>query len=138
MAQDLTINKSRRIKRSHSRVSCSFSLYNVFCFNDQSCYSRKGMQKINWHLKFIRFIKLQMMTINYKHSPLSMFQSYVEKFDKIQTSRLSLYCGIQNLNFNINDLRDYLLCSAKTCSRFRTSICSTVYRGDGGRGAHRF
>lgn len=67
-----------------------------------------------------------------------MFQSYVEKFDKIQTSRLSLYCGIQNLNFNINDLRDYLLRSAKTCSRFRTSICSTVQRGDGGRDAHRF
>lgn len=53
------------------------------------------------------------MTINYKHGPLSMFQSYVEKFDKIQTSRLSLYCGIQNLNFNINDLRDYLLCVSK-------------------------
>lgn len=30
MAQDLTINKSQRIKRSHSGVSCSFSLYNVF------------------------------------------------------------------------------------------------------------
>lgn len=54
-----------------------------------------------------------MMTINNKHGPLSMFQSYVEKFDKIQTSRLSLYCGIQNLNFNINDLRDYLLCVSK-------------------------
>lgn len=79
------------------------------------------------------------MTINYKHSPLSLFQSYVEKFDKIQTSRLSLYCGIQNLNFNINDLGDYLLLSAKMCPRLRTNL-APIFREEmgGGREAHRF
>lgn len=79
------------------------------------------------------------MTINNKHGPLSMFQSYVEKFDKIQTSRLSLYCGIQNLNLNINDLRDYLLLSAKMCPRLRTSL-APLFREEmgGGMDAHRF
>lgn len=73
-----------------------------------------------------------MMIINYKYSFFLMFQSYVEKFDKIQILCLSLYCGIQNLNFNINDLRDYLLCLVKMCLWFRISICFIVQRGEGG------
>lgn len=59
LAQDLTVNKSQRIKRSHTRVSCSISFYNVFCLNDQSSYSRKRHAENKLTFKVYPFYQAQ-------------------------------------------------------------------------------